>query len=102
MPILRNTHSSASQPPVTMAIIGILPSVRLLGMSKVLSGTVLAAHGLAMVTGTRRRQRPSWITTVMLPAGTFLSVKLPSAALYSPAGGSVAPGVEISGEPAAV
>jgi len=82
MPILRSTHSSESALPVTMAISGMLPCAWVLGMSSVLSGTGFAAHALLMSNVKTRRQRPSWMTTVMaLPAGTLLSVKLPSTAV---------------------
>jgi hypothetical protein len=79
MPILRSTHSSASTLPVTIAIRGMSPSVRLRGRRVSVVGSALSTHDATLLMVTWRRQRPIWITSGMLaPTGTSRSTKRPS------------------------
>src|SRR5438874_1463476 len=78
MPILSSRHSNGSAEPVTIAILGMSPSARLLGSDVVPASSAVdvQAGTLAMVFCTRHL--PSWMTSGMLaPTGTLVSVKLP-------------------------
>ena len=63
--------------PVEKAVSGMSPSPWLCGMTNVDAGIAVVVHD-GMLTLKMRRQRPSWMTTgMLLPAGTFVSVKVP-------------------------
>jgi hypothetical protein len=84
-PIFNRTHSSASTEPVSIAVKGMSPSLLLRGMW--MSPATFAVH-CVMLKVTCRLQRPSWMTTgTLLPYGTFVSVKVPSAAVVAAAMG---------------
>src|SRR5450755_1061964 len=82
IPMRARRHSSVSQPPVEMAMLGISPSVWLLGRVRDLSGCGLSTHGFTVVIVSCLRHLPTWMTSGMFgPSGTFSRVNLPDASV---------------------
>jgi len=82
MPIFGRMHASGSQPPVTAAIFGMSPSLRLRGSRSMLPATGLSTHCFTWGRTNWRRHLPIWTTSGMFePTGTSLRTKSPFASV---------------------
>jgi len=82
MPSLLRMHASGSHTPVTTAILGRSPSLRLRGSRNVPSGIAVSVHAVTWGTVSLRRHLPVVITTgTLVPGGMPSSRKLPCASV---------------------
>ena len=87
IPTERSRHSTASEPPVAIAISGMSPSLLLRGRRVwFLSVSAVDAQAGTLATVIWRRHLPVWMTSGMFaPDGTFFSEKRPCASVSATA-----------------